>query len=232
MRRRRRSAAALAGWSVLLVTAVVALHGVGGALAPPPLHHPQAIGAWLSQRQPAEAAFALLRLAALAVGWYLLAVTAAGTASRVLRLATLVRAVDVVTVPAVRRLVGGAMGLSLTATVVAGPAGVAGAVEAGGSPPVEVMRRLPDQADATPSPPPPPPLPPPTWTVAPGDSFWSVAERLVAQAAERAPSDAEIAPYWRQLVEDNRSRLRDPSNADLLFPGQVLVVPAPPTGSP
>ncbi len=230
MRRRRRSAAALAGWSVLLVTAVVALHGVGGALAPPPLHHPQLISAWLSQRQPAQAAFALLRLAALAVGWYLLAVTAAGTASGVLRLVTLVRVVDVVTVPAVRRLVGSAMGLSMTATVVAGPAAVAGAVEAGGSPPVEVMRRLPDQAEPAPSPPPPPPAP--TWTVAPGDSFWSVAERLVAQASKRAPSDAEIAPYWRQLVEHNRSRLRDPANADLLFPGQVLVVPALSATSP
>ena len=245
---RRRSAAGLAGCSVLLVVAVAGLHAVGGEFAPPPVRHPGAIGAWVAERQPAQVSFALLRLVALAMGWYLLAVTVAGTASRLLRLAMLVKALDVVTMPAVRRALSGAVGLSMVTTVVAGPAGVAAAGEAGAPPPVEVMRRLPDaeaDADAAAEAPPvimrrlpdtggapPAPPTPPTWTVAPGDSFWSVAERLVAQASPRAPSDAEIAPYWRRLVEHNRSRLRDPANADLLFPGQVLVVPGPVAGEP
>jgi hypothetical protein len=284
-----RAGALLAGWTILLVMAVVVLGAAGGALAPPPWHDPGAMGSWLEQRQPAEAAFAVLRLVALALAWYLLAVTAVSAAARTLRMPALVAAVDRVTVPAVRRLVSGAVGLSMAASALTGVAGAAGAADNGAAPPVELMRRLPDAgAEATPGPPvtmrrlpdaaapmapppqaapadappgaaparpapadaPPGPTPAPaptpapmaprppgtasaTWTVAPGDCFWSVAERLVAQAGGRPPSDGEIAPYWRTLVTRNRAVLRDPGNPDLLYPGQVLAVPVRPgTGDP
>lgn len=71
-----------------------------------------------------------------------------------------------------------------------------------------------------------------SWTVRPGDHFWSAAERSLAQAWGRPPTDDQVAPYWRSLVAANRDRLRDPGNPDLLFPGQVLVVPAPPPAPP
>ncbi|MGH9283765.1 MAG: LysM peptidoglycan-binding domain-containing protein, partial [Acidimicrobiales bacterium] len=78
------------------------------------------------------------------------------------------------------------------------------------------------------APAPPPTADPHTWTVQPGDHFWSVAERVLAEAWRRPPTDTEVDPYWRTLVEANRARLRDPGNPDLLFPGQVIEVPALP----
>jgi nucleoid-associated protein YgaU len=52
--------------------------------------------------------------------------------------------------------------------------------------------------------------------VQPGDHLWNIAERT-------APAD--VATYWRRLVELNRPRLADPDNPDLLFPGDVVVLP-------
>jgi nucleoid-associated protein YgaU len=69
----------------------------------------------------------------------------------------------------------------------------------------------------------PSPTPPPTVpdrgevVVRPGDSFWSIAEEEAG-----APG---VGPYWRALIDLNRGRLVDPSNPDLLYPGQVLRLP-------
>jgi nucleoid-associated protein YgaU len=54
--------------------------------------------------------------------------------------------------------------------------------------------------------------------VEPGGSFWSIAEE---EAGGRA-----VGPFWRALIELNRERLVDPSNPDLLYPGQVLRLPS------
>jgi LysM domain len=67
---------------------------------------------------------------------------------------------------------------------------------------------------------------PPSWTVEAGDSFWSIAAETLAQAGE-APNDRRVIGYWRRLVAANRDRLLDPGNADLLVPGQELVLPDP-----
>lgn len=69
------------------------------------------------------------------------------------------------------------------------------------------------------------------WIVQPGDSFWSIAEEIVTEQLgprERetsSPTDADIAGYWRTLIEANRDRLADRTNPDLLFPGQRLRLP-------
>ena len=265
MRTRAQAAAGLGAWLAVLVVALVGLHAVGGPLAPPPLSHPGRFGQWLDQRQPVEAAFAVLRLVALALAWYLLLATAAGVAGRLLRLRPLVMASDLVTVPAVRRLVSGAVGVSLTASVLSGGPGAA-AADSSATAPVAVMQRLPDADPASPpvtmrrlpEPAPPRPGPPapaaspepapaaspeavsapsqpppaPTWEVEPGHSFWSIAEGVLAEAWHRPPTDGEVVPYWRTLIEANRDRLRDPGNPHLLFPGQVLVVPPPPPPPP
>ncbi len=66
-----------------------------------------------------------------------------------------------------------------------------------------------------------------TWTVAPGQCFWSIAEATLSRAWGRAPTPTEIVPYWNRLIEANRAELADPHNADLVFPGQVFALPTP-----
>lgn len=66
---------------------------------------------------------------------------------------------------------------------------------------------------------------PPTWTVEPGDDFWSIAETVVGRPATGPADSSRVAPYWSRLVAANRDRLAVPGDPDLLFPGQVLVLP-------
>ena len=62
-------------------------------------------------------------------------------------------------------------------------------------------------------------------TVAEGDHLWAIAERHVRQHAGDA-DDAEVAAYWRRLIEANRGRLVDPDDPDLVLPGQRFVLPS------
>lgn len=64
-----------------------------------------------------------------------------------------------------------------------------------------------------------------TWTVQPGDHLWSIAERTLARAWERQPSDDETTAYWQRLIARNRPVLTDPGNPDLILPGQVFELP-------
>ena len=65
---------------------------------------------------------------------------------------------------------------------------------------------------------------PATYTVTPGDTFWSIADQTL-RAAGHDPDDGAIIPYWRSLIEANRDRLRARDEPDLIFPGQVFVLP-------
>ncbi len=115
--------AGLAAWLGLLAAVIVGFGAMGGgALAGPPLSRPGAWGAWLAGRDAPQAAFAVLRLVVLGLAWYLLAATVAATGARLLRAGRLVTVVDVLTLPAVRRLVHGAVGVGLATTVAAGVA--------------------------------------------------------------------------------------------------------------
>ncbi len=62
-------------------------------------------------------------------------------------------------------------------------------------------------------------------TVAPGDSFWTVALRLTSARLGRPASDGEVLEPWLALIDANRDRLTDPEDPDLLLPGQVLRLP-------
>ena len=57
-----------------------------------------------------------------------------------------------------------------------------------------------------------------------GESFWSIAEDEVLTSVDEA-TDADVADYWRRLIEDNRARLPDPTNPDLLWVGSALTLP-------
>lgn len=66
-----------------------------------------------------------------------------------------------------------------------------------------------------------------TWTVQPGDHLWSISAETLADAWGRPVSDVEVADYWQQVISANRDSLVDPTDADLLFPGQRITLPAP-----
>ncbi len=212
-------------WVVLLLAVLVALGVAGrGALAPPPAS-PGRWVAWASDRTALQAAAAVLRLVVLAVATYLLAATLLGLVARGLGFGRALRVVARWSPPVVRWVVGAALAGALTV----GPAGAA----LSGPPPTMVL--LPDDEPPPrsplpePTPPPPaPPVPVTTITLAPGDHLWSVAARTLATAWGRAPAEREVAPYWRLLVELNRSELPNPTDPDLVFPGEVVRLPPVP----
>ena len=238
----------LTAWTVGIAVVLFALATSGqGALSPPPLGSPSRWQAWFEQREPASAAFAVLRMAAVGACWYLAATTVVGAVLRLLRADVLVAVADAFTVAPVRRLLAGSLTLTLagigpTATLAAAqPApsttsvatSTSASVPAASTPDTITMRRIPPP-DAEPDAPvadPPAVQSADRWTVQPGDCFWTIADDVLQRAWGRAPTDAEIVPYWQRLIEANRSELGDPANPHLIFPDQVFTVPpVPPAG--
>ena len=242
----------LVGWAALLGTAVVALQAPGTeVLAGPALSEPGTWLAWATSRPPEEALFALLRLGALGMAWYLLAVTVVGVAARLLKAPRLAALMDVVTLPVVRRVLQALLGASLAAGSLAVPAAPPARAQQG-PPPTQITADdivpSPTSEDAPwvardvaqPQPPPAEPEPRPAepeqpqqpehdeWRVEAGQHFWAIAEQVLAEAWERTPSEEEVAPYWEALIEENRDTLADPGNPDLVYPGQVFRLPSLP----
>lgn len=238
-------AARLAGataWAIGVGAAGAGLQWAGqGPLSPPPLLDPGQWPGWLEGRDPIVAAFSLLRLAVLAGLWYVVAVTAVGAVLRVAGAAALVRAADRVTIGPVRRMLAGSVSLGLAASgvlAVAAPALRAPVAAAQSSttsttlvPPATItMHRLLPADVAPPTVAPVPEIRQVTadrWIVKPGESFWSIAESVLAERWGRAPTDAEIVPFWQRLIQANRFELVDRANPDLILPAQVFTVPAP-----
>lgn len=67
-----------------------------------------------------------------------------------------------------------------------------------------------------------------TVTVERGDHFWAIAEDTLANEWGRQPTDAEITPYWRELVGANEDRLQPPEDPNLIYPDQTFLLPVPP----
>ena len=97
------------------------------------------------------------------------------------------------------------------------------------------MQALPEseELDHTMADPPPGPLEPDQitdpesvdeWVIEPGDHLWQVAEETVTELWGSA-DPADVTSYWLTLIETNRSRLVDPDNPDLVYPGQRFVLP-------
>ena len=231
-----------------LAAATALLQWTGqGVLAAPALTQPDQWAAWLQDRDAIVAAFGLLRLVALGALWYLTIATVVGAVLRMVGAASLVRITDRLTIGPVRRMLAGTMSLGLATSglvAIAAPAlraPVAAATQTSTTvtsttpiPPATVtMHRLgPVEAG-----------PPPTvasapavdkvtavaaqWTVKPGECFWSIADSVLTETWGRSPSDAEIVPYWRRLIDANRLELVERGNPDLIFPGQVFTIPGP-----
>ena len=111
------------GLVVAALAALLALHALGrGELGTPPIDSVDSFMSWVDGQGAVVAAFALLRLVAVAVSAYVLAVALLAMAASGARAPLLTRAVERVTVPAVRRMLGGAGLASLMAIGTATPA--------------------------------------------------------------------------------------------------------------
>jgi nucleoid-associated protein YgaU len=64
-------------------------------------------------------------------------------------------------------------------------------------------------------------------TVAPGDSFWVLAQHVEAQRLGHAPTNAQVVPVWQAMIAANAAQLVHPGNPNLIYPGQQFVIPPP-----
>jgi hypothetical protein len=219
---------AAAGWFGLLLLVVAGLYVAGrGALQTPGISSSASWSRWMVQTDPVVAAFALMRLFALVGTWYLLAVSVVAALVRLQGGHTLVALADRLTLPVVRRLLAAALSAGIATGGLGTLAPGAGAQDTGPPPTMTMHRLTPGETPSVaPAPEPAPALAAPReWRVEPGQCFWTIADGVLAAAWGHAPSDAEIVPYWRRLIEANRGALSDPDNPDLIFPGQVFTLP-------
>lgn len=225
----------------------------GGRVLPaPPLLVPPHLGGWWESLGPVGATFAIGRvsLLVLTTGWA--AVAAARTAVGMLLYTG--RSAPAWLRPLVvwslerpwRRVVLGALGLSASAGALA----ACGSTSSGGGVPAPVLvgpvgaveqppavAAPPREAAAPALPAEPRPRQPAApsrpvavgaWTVRAGDDFWSIAEAVVARSAPGGadPGGADrVGRYWAALLAANRDRLPVPGDPNLLFPGDVILLP-------
>jgi len=65
-----------------------------------------------------------------------------------------------------------------------------------------------------------------SYTVRRGDNLWDIAAAHLAEATGRVDlTDAEIAPFWGQIVEENRNKIAS-NNPDMISPGEVITLPS------
>ncbi|HKY47588.1 MAG TPA: hypothetical protein VJQ79_06345 [Acidimicrobiia bacterium] len=227
----------LAGWLVFVAGSIAALHRLGNAF---PLELALQPGGTL---EPALAA--VLRMAGLAVGYWLAITTLLYLFGRTGRLPGAIRAVGWTTIGPIKRLVDGVVagavvvgfGLPATALAMTGPGYIP--VPAGdpvGSE-VAVPGSLPEALSSPSDHPPvpmagdaatPPPAPvantPVQIEVRAGDHMWALAEKRLTTVLGREVADVEVAPYWLKVVGANLSRIRS-GDPDLIFPGEILLLP-------
>ena len=223
--------------AALAALGLVVLDAVGrGALAAPPFESPDRFLSYVDERGGLISALALLRLATIGVGWYLVVIAALNIAARAIGSVALLRTIGWFTLPSVRRLLSGAAGLGLSSAVMLGSITAAGAADPPTSsdrlvelpvtakPTADDVATMRVVAPATAAPDKPAPVDS-RRTVASGDSFWSIAHDTLAEAAGRPLHDREVAAYWKQLIDANRDMLVVPGDVDLIFPGQVVALP-------
>jgi nucleoid-associated protein YgaU len=205
-----------------------------GSLPLPDGFSPTQTKRWLLDQGPLVAAFALLRGMALLGAVYAAVIGAIGLLAVVVRSSTLATLTVGLTLPSLRPLIAPLAAFTFTIGG-AVPAGAAAFADRPPRPPeMQVWRDVPPDARGTPvmqlvpaAPEASPSVAAPetSYTVRAGDSFWSIAAQRVGSAAGLATSDAEVARYWRVLIEANRDHLAVAGEPDLIYPGQVFTLP-------
>ena len=218
------------GLAVVGALATWALWKMGSRLPMPRSLEKVELETWLREAGGPAAAFAIVRVGALAVAAYATLLGALGTLALATRAAALSRIVLRLALPTLRPLLAPAAAITITIA-----SAIPAAAQGRGEPsrPAPVMQMIGAAASKPPvmtlviTPPAvaeKPGAAPATYTVTPGDTFWSIADQTL-RAAGHDPDDGAIIPYWRSLIEANRDRLRARDEPDLIFPGQVFVLP-------
>lgn len=190
--------------------------------------------AWLDRVPPEDAVIALVRLAALVTAGYLVVTTALYALATITRVPALIRGVRIVTLPSVRRVVDGALAATLVASTASlafttAPAS-AQTSRASAHAYVPVVATASD-ADAgyVPTPAGDPPSAPATsvYVVRTGDNLWTIAAHHLAKREEVPAAQisvADVAGFWRELVELNASSLAS-GDPNVIFPGETIALP-------
>jgi len=64
-----------------------------------------------------------------------------------------------------------------------------------------------------------------TVIVAKGDHLWKISGHHLHRLLGRQATNLEISPYWRRVIETNRTNLIS-GDPDLIYPGEVMTLPA------
>ena len=65
---------------------------------------------------------------------------------------------------------------------------------------------------------------PQRYTVRPGDNMWTITADYLAEVLAAKPSTNHVSRVWRVVMDLNRGSIRS-GNVDLIFPGEVLILP-------
>lgn len=217
--RRLGALASLVAWLAFLGIAIRVLHGVS---VPPEFSH---------SGDGSALVIGALRVAALALGWYLAATTALSFFAEVARVSAAMRVAERLTASPVHRLAKAAAGAVVAASTLVPSMAAAQQI----SPPVmtwvDQEQPVSTTADETPvvTTPSVPVNGDREVEVMPGDHLWSLSAKRMAEQLGRDPSDREVSPYWVRVVRSNVAGgyLRNAGAPDLLYPGDRVILPSP-----
>jgi len=193
----------------------------------------------------------IARLVGLAVAYWLIGSTVLLLAARLARLPAAVRALSPLTWRPLRKLVESSVASTLvlalsspaSATVDPGyvPVPAGDPTTTTTTSPLSTTSTVPITTPPNPSNPPAatiylpiepsraeavaPTMTPTEVVVRPGDNMWLLAERHLNDLTGEPAGDAVVAPYWLAVIAANKDRIRS-GDPDLIFPGEVLVLPA------
>lgn len=214
------------------LSAATLLLRLGSALPWPEGLSRAQVDTWLRDQGAVRASFALARTAGLGLAVYMALLAVLALVAALSGVSFAARVALRVALPSLRPLVAPIAAMTLTVTSVV-PAFAQGRdqpapvmqIVASSDSSAPIMRLLPSQgANEAPAASTADSPAARTYTVAPGDTFWSIAEDVVRIEA-RSTSDPDVVSYWRSLIDANRDRLRVPGEPDLIFPGQVFELP-------
>lgn len=203
-------------------------------------------GKWIRATPAEDAIAAMIWLAALGCMMWLAGSTVLYLIALAGKVRLLIRSVQWMTLPVIRRVTEKALGTMLVASTMA-----AVPVRADPPPPIVVavneddtlvppglagqVGTLPHGPAVLAEPAAPPLQPsegrlgvdavvPAEVTVRSGDNLWIMCRRYLTGALGHRPTNGEVAPYWRQVIANNRPHLIS-GNPDLIFAGEVIEMP-------